>query len=97
MLQRKQDLKKYTVTRSFWSRFKAQKTSLMSAEDYVARIQINKLCRLASSNADLQWHLQTEDVATPVTFTLLKDAIAGLLLQEYLAVILLSGPCSRVV
>ena len=27
----------YTVTRSFWSRFKAQKTSLMSAEDYVVK------------------------------------------------------------
>ena len=69
----------------------------MSAEDYVVKNTDQQALQACRCNADLQWHLQTEDVATPVTFTLLKDAIAGLLLQEYLAVILLSGPCSRVV
>jgi hypothetical protein len=55
----------------------------MSAEDYVVKNTDQQALQACRCNTDLQWYLQTEDVATPLTFTLLKDAIAGLLLQEY--------------
>ena len=41
--------------------------------------------------------LEEGESASPVTFTLKKDVSFGLLLQVYLAVILLYGPCFIVV